>query len=62
MSGNEITGGSAEQVGERLTKLCHQADLRVGGNGSISLGESFLTVSWRAIAATTVTRARPSRH
>lgn len=35
VSGIEITGGIVQQTGERLAKLGHQADLRVGRNSSI---------------------------
>lgn len=39
VSGIEITAGIVQQTSERLTKLGHQADLRVGRNSSIPFGD-----------------------
>ena len=41
VSGIEITEGIVQQTGERLTKLGHQADLRVGRNSSIPFDDAY---------------------
>lgn len=41
VSGIEITAGIVKQTGERLARLGHQADLRVGRNSSIPFDDGY---------------------